>query len=154
MKTEIGFWDASAILPLCCSQSFTTGSKKWRQRYPYFVIWWGTSVEINSGLARLKREGNITHEGAQKAGRLWEQIRKSSRIVQPIDRVVELADTLPGFYSLTALDSFQLAGALIWCQEKPKNRPFIVADEKLASAAEQAGFEAVLLAPSGFNILD
>jgi hypothetical protein len=106
MKTEIAFWDTNAVLPLCCSQIFSTQSKKWQRIYPKIVVWWGTSVEVNSGLARLKRNGDLTDKEAMTALRLWEKIRKSSRIVEPVERVVSLANTLPATYELRALDSF------------------------------------------------
>lgn len=145
MKTDIGFWDTSAVLPLCCSQMFTTQSKKWRRKYPKIVVWWGTSVEINSGLARLKRNGDLTDKEVVKALRLWEKIYKSSRIVSPVERVLELANGLPEIYGLRALDSLQLAAALVWCQGKPRRRPFVTADERLAKAVERAGFTEILL---------
>ncbi len=145
MKTDIAFWDTSAALPLCCSQIFTTQSKKWQRKYPKIVVWWGTSVEINSGLARLKRDGELTDKEVVKALRLWEKIYKSSRIVEPVERVVVIANTLPESYELRALDSFQLAAALVWCQEKPRRRPFVTADERLARAVEKAGFNEILL---------
>ena len=145
MNTEIAFWDTSAILPLCCSQIFTTQSKKWLRKYPKIVIWWGTSVELGSGLARLKRDGHLTEKEKIKALRLWEKLRKTTRIVSPVERVVELANDLPENYGLRALDSFQLAAALVWCQEKPRRRPFVTADECLAKAAEKAGFREILL---------
>ncbi|MEJ7700672.1 MAG: type II toxin-antitoxin system VapC family toxin [Pyrinomonadaceae bacterium] len=145
MKTEIAFWDTSAALPLCCSQIFTKQSKKWLRKYPKIVVWWGTSVEINSGLARLKRDGDLTEKETVKASRLWEKLKKTCRIVSPVERVVELANDLPENYGLRALDSFQLAAALVWCQEKPRRRPFITADERLAKAAEKAGFTEILL---------
>ena len=140
MKTEIAFWDTSAALPLCCSQIFTTQSKKWLRKYPKIVVWWGTSVEISSGLARLKRDGHLTDKETIKALRLWEKLRKTCRIVSPVERVIELANDLPAHYGLRALDSFQLA-ALVWCQEKPRRRPFVTTDERLA----KAGFNEVLL---------
>ena len=145
MKTEIAFWDTSAALPLCCSQIFTTQSKKWLRKYPKIVVWWGTSVEINSGLARLKRDGDLTEKETIKASRLWEKLRKTCRIVSPVERIIELANDLPAHYGLRALDSFQLAAALVWCQEKPRRRPFVTADERLAKAAEKAGFNEILL---------
>ena len=145
MKTEIAFWDTSAILPLCCSQIFTTQSKKWLRKYPKIVVWWGTSVEINSGLARLKRNGHLTEKETLKAWRLWRKLQNTARIVSPVERVLELANDLPETYNLRALDSFQLAAALVWCQEKPRRRPFITADERLAGAAEKAGFTEILL---------
>jgi predicted nucleic acid-binding protein len=145
MKTEIAFWDTSAALPLCGSQIFTTQSKKWLRKYPKIVVWWGTSVEINSGLARLKRNGDLTEKETIKAARLWEKLKKTCRIVSPVERVLELANDLPESYGLRALDSFQLAAALVWCQEKPRKRPFVTADERLGKAAEKAGFNEILL---------
>jgi predicted nucleic acid-binding protein len=145
MKTEIAFWDTSAILPLCCSQVFTAESRKFSRKYPKSVIWWGTSVEINSGLARLKRNGSFTEKEVIKSLQIWEKFRKKSRIVQPIERIVLLADTLPEQYELRAMDSFQMAAALVWCQEKPRNRPFVTADDKLAKAVEKAGFTPIFL---------
>jgi len=145
MKTEIAFWDTSAALPLCCSQIFTTQSKKWLRKYPKIVVWWGTSVEINSGLVRLKRDGHLTEKETVKASRLWEKLKKTCRIVSPVERVLELANDLPENYGLRALDSFQLAAALVWCQEKPRRRPFVTADERLAKAAEKVGFNEILL---------
>ena len=145
MNTDLAFWDTSAVLPLCCSRVFTTQSKKRRRKYPKIVVWWGTSVELRSGLARLKRNGELTDEETAKALWRWEKISQISRIVSPVERVVELANNLPENYGLRALDSFQLAAALVWCQEKPRRRPFITADERLAKAAEKAGFTEILL---------
>jgi hypothetical protein len=59
--------------------------------------------------------------------------------------VRELASGLPNAYRLRALDSFQLAAALVWCQEKPHNRPFITADIDLSKAATRAGFSVTLI---------
>jgi predicted nucleic acid-binding protein len=145
MKTEIAFWDTSAILPLCCSQIFTTQSRKFYRKYPKTVVWWGTSVEINSGLARLKRNGHLSKKEVIKSLQIWEKFRKNSRIVQPIEKIVLLADSLPEQYELRAMDSFQMAAALVWCQEKPRHRPFITADERLAKAVEKAGFAPIFL---------
>ncbi|MDQ2747292.1 MAG: type II toxin-antitoxin system VapC family toxin [Acidobacteriota bacterium] len=145
MNTEIAFWDTSAILPLCCSQIFTSQSKKRLRKYPKIVIWWGTSVELKSGLARLKRDEHLTEKEMIKAARLWEKLRKTCRIISPVERVLELANDLPENYGLRALDSFQLAAALVWCQEKPRRRPFVTADKRLAEAAEKVGFTEILL---------
>jgi hypothetical protein len=59
--------------------------------------------------------------------------------------VREIARDLPSAYGLRAMDSFQLAAALVWCREKPRNRPFITADIDLSNAATQAGFSVTLV---------
>lgn len=145
MKTEIAFWDTSAILPLCCSQVFTRQSKKFYRKFPKTVIWWGTVVEINSGLARLKRNGHLTEKEVLKSLQIWDKLRKQSRVVQPIEKIILLAENLPEQYELRAMDSFQMAAALVWCQENPRNRPFVTADDKLAKAVEKAGFTSIFL---------
>jgi hypothetical protein len=42
---------------------------------------------------------------------------------------------------LRALDSFQLAAALVWCKEMPRGRQFVCCDVRLAEAATKAGFD-------------
>ena len=61
----------------------------------------------------------------------------------PSDRARNIAEGLPDVYGLRALDSFQLAAALVWCNEKPKNRAFVCHDSKLSAAAQTAGFTVV-----------
>jgi predicted nucleic acid-binding protein len=145
MSIETAFWDTSAILPLCCSQIFTVQSKKFHRKFPKTVIWWGTSVEINSGLARLKRNNLLDDKEVVKSRKLWEKFCISSRIVLPIEKIVHIAEDLPERYELRAMDSFQMAAALVWCQEKPRNRPFVTADSKLSQVAEKAGFTSIFL---------
>jgi predicted nucleic acid-binding protein len=145
MSIETAFWDTSAILPLCCSQIFTVQSKKFYRKFPKTVIWWGTSVEINSGLARLKRNNHLDEKEVIKSLKLWEKFRINSRVVLPIEKIILLAEDLPERYELRAMDSFQMAAALVWCQEKPRNRPFVTADDKLSKAVEKAGFTPIFL---------
>jgi len=61
--------------------------------------------------------------------------------VLPSDRVRGIAETLPEQYGLSALDSFQLAAALLWCKEQPRGRFFVCCDARLAEAATKAGFD-------------
>jgi hypothetical protein len=64
--------------------------------------------------------------------------------MMPSDKARSLAEGLPDAYGLRALDSFQLAAAaLVWCNEKPKNRVFICDDSKLSVAAQTLGFNLV-----------
>lgn len=141
-KTEISFWDTSALLPLCCSQpSLTVLSKRFARRFSKKTIWWGTSVEIQSALNRLVREGELDNRQFIAAWRRWETLSDVLYVVEPKPKVKEIAETLPKTYGLRALDSFQLAAALVWCKEKPRHRPFVCYDKKLAEAAEDAGFK-------------
>lgn len=145
MKTKIAFFDTSAIIPLYCNQVMSVESRKIRRQFKKPVIWWGTHVEVNSGLDRLLRDAILTRSQLQIALQKWEKFYSQAHIIKPEDNILEIASTLPSVYNLRALDSFQLAAALVWCKEKPKNRPFICADRRLGEAARGAGFDVVLL---------
>jgi predicted nucleic acid-binding protein len=145
MKTEIAFWDTSAILPLYCNQAISPHSRRIRRRFRQPVVWWGTHLEVHSGINRLLREGLLTKKQSTKALEKWESLRSLALIVKPDDNVLKLAVSLTGKHALRTLDSFQLAAGLVWCKEKPRNRPFICADVRLGRAASDAGFHAISL---------
>jgi predicted nucleic acid-binding protein len=144
-RTAVAFWDTSAIVPLCCSQAFSAKARTLRRKFPHITIWWGTTVEVHSALTRLAQEGKLTNKSHTAALNVWQGLEAGARVVNPVDRVREIARGLPGAYGLRAMDSFQLAAALVWCQEKPHNRPFITADIDLSNAATQAGFSVTLV---------
>ncbi|MDQ3011865.1 MAG: type II toxin-antitoxin system VapC family toxin, partial [Acidobacteriota bacterium] len=111
-----------------------------RRKFPQIAIWWGTTVEAHSALNRLALAGKLNQKSHAAALNIWQGLEAGARIVNPVDRVCEIAKGLPSAYGLRAMDSFQLAAALVWCREKPQHRPFITADVDLSNAAAQAGF--------------
>jgi hypothetical protein len=113
--------------------------KRWRET-SRVVVWWGTTVEVRSAVSHLHGEGLLTAKGRQQALARLEVLRHEWREMLPSDKVGSLAERLPDAYGLRALDSFQLAAALVWCNEKPKNRLFICDDSKLSAAAQTIGF--------------
>lgn len=104
------------------------------------AVWWGTSVEMRSALARLAREGTVTTKAVEEAKSRLHALRRVWKEILPSDSVRELAEELAEKHRLRALDAFQLAAALAWSSEHPRDRPFICLDVRLARAAEQAGF--------------
>jgi predicted nucleic acid-binding protein len=86
------------------------------------------------------REGKMTTRGLNQAVARLEVQRASWIEVLPSERAREIAETLPERYGLRALDSFQLAAALVWCKEQPRGRWFVCADTRLAEVAAKAGF--------------
>jgi hypothetical protein len=139
-KASIAFWDTSAIVPLCCQQNLSQSMRKrWRET-TRVVVWWGTTVEVRSAISRLHSEGILTTKGRQHALARLEVLRQEWREMMPSDKARSLAEGLPDTYGLRALDSFQLAAALVWCNEKPKNRVFVCDDSKLSVAAQTVGF--------------
>lgn len=102
-------------------------------------------VEGMSALARAERSGDITNQNRLVAEKLFRSIEDRIIIVRSEQRIVEIGRTLPARYGLTALDSLQLAAALVWCKEFPKNQDFVSADARLSKAAESVGFTVHLL---------
>jgi len=140
MKTNADFWDTSAIVPLCVKQHSTQKFRALWRKSARVIVWWGTTVEVRSALSRLHRENLIDSTGLQFALVRLEAMRKQWREILPNDRMREIAETLPEAHGLRALDSFQLAAALIWCKEKPKNRVFVCDDVRLIETAQKTGF--------------
>lgn len=145
MATDAAFWDTSAIVPLCVFQDATVAARREHRKYSAKTMWWGTQVEVRSSFARLIRNGDIDKAGFETAVKKWRALSERSRELPPSLRVLEIASALPDKLGVRALDAFQLAAALVWCKEKPKNRAFICADVRLGEAANDAGFNAILL---------
>jgi len=136
----MAFWDASAIVPLCCSQPATAPGRRLRHELKRIVVWWGTPLEARSAFARLVRDGNLTIEGRVQAVKLLEQLRVAWDEILPTEKVRSLAEDLPDTYDVRAADAAQLAAALVWCRERTKQRPFVCFDERLRKAAAALGF--------------
>jgi predicted nucleic acid-binding protein len=97
-------------------------------------------VEVMSAFARAERSGDITTQNRSVAEKLFETIENKFTTLHLEQRVVEIARILPVRYGLTALDSLQLASALVWCKEFPNGKDFVSADKRLLMAAENVGF--------------
>jgi predicted nucleic acid-binding protein len=104
------------------------------------VVWWGTPIEARSAFARLARAGNLTTEERLAATKLLGQLRVSWDEILPTEKLRSLAEDLPDSYGLRAADAAQLAAALVWCRERPKQRPLVCFDERLRTAATAIGF--------------
>jgi len=104
------------------------------------VVWWGTPLEARSAFARLVREGQLTAEERASAVTLLGQLRAAWDEILPTEKVRSLAEDLPDTHAVRAADASQLAAALVWCRERPKQRPFVCFDERLKTAATALGF--------------
>jgi predicted nucleic acid-binding protein len=103
----------------------------------------GTSVEATSALARLHRQDFLTDAQYHGARERLEILQKGWREIQPSTRLRELAELQLDRHELRAADALQLAAALIWCNQRPRNRPFLCRDAKLQLAASNEGFSLV-----------
>jgi hypothetical protein len=136
----MAFWDSSAIVPLCCAQSGTAQGRRLLADLGRIVAWWGTPVEARGAFARLVRDGDLTPVQRVNAIKLLDQLRRSWDEILPTEAVRVIAESLPDDYALRAGDAWQLAAALVWCRERPRRRPFVCLDKRLAKVASDAGF--------------
>jgi predicted nucleic acid-binding protein len=144
MSLPEAFWDSSVLIPLAVQQPQSAAARLLYAKYTV-VAWWGTEVEIRSGLTRLKRMGQITasefdqaKQIAEKIIRGWESVTTRPTLTQNACNALEL-------FPLTAADAMQLAAALEACEHAPQEYVFITADQRLAEAARQTGFAVELL---------
>ena len=139
-----GFWDASALVPLCVPSQNPGHLRRVLHQYGP-VVWWGTPTEVLSALARLRRERTLIESQHGAACQRLAALSKTWREIQPTNRLRHLAETRLDRYDLRAGDALQLAAALVWCNEKPKNRAFLCRNSRLRDAARREGFTLIEL---------
>jgi predicted nucleic acid-binding protein len=138
---HLAFWDTSALVPLCVGQSITPRIVSLYTRYEA-VVWWATSGEIASALARLVRMKYLDPTDWARSRRLAEDLADAWSVIQPSDVLRAKAFRLVDQYDLRAADALQLAAALEWCDDAPAGKAFLAIDEKLREAAVLSGFDA------------
>lgn len=128
MKTNNGFWDSRVLVPLSLVRQ--TASQDLRQLWresSRIVVWSGATVEIRSAHVWLNRSGDLNTKGLRLAQTKLGAMRRIWREIITGDKLRFIAEELPDTYGLQALDSFQLAAALVWRKEKPKGKLFFFA---------------------------
>ena len=139
MSKAAAFWDSSALVPLCVHEvASRQAQSQLRKSMP--VVWWGSPIEVHSAISRLHRMGKLKDVEKQGALSRLALLSRGWREILPGDPLRDLAMRLLDTHDLRAADSFQLASALIWCQQRPARRAFVCADQRLSKAAEAAGF--------------
>ncbi|PYU02097.1 MAG: hypothetical protein DMG38_01480 [Acidobacteria bacterium] len=147
VSQEVGFWDASALVPLCIHETRTPQARSYQRRFRQ-VVWWGSFLEVYSAISRLHHASEISDLDKANAVRRLQQMSGTWCEILPEDRVRALAMLSLDKYSLRAADSLQLSASLVWCAERPSKRTFICADQRLAKAASAAGFSVIELLTS------
>ena len=135
------FWDSSALVALCATQSSTPEALRWKQHYN-IVIWWGTPVEIASALARFLRTGFLDTREWGEASQLSQRLARLWYVIEPSPALRAGAVEIVQRYDLRSGDAWQLAAALEWCGHVPQGRRFLTADQRLRDAAVLSGFDA------------
>lgn len=135
------FWDTSALIPLLVLQPSRARLEDLRRRDPAIALWWGTPVEVASGLARLQRDGALSRSGLREAQAGVDVLRVNALEIQPTEEVRHRALRLVAVHRLRAADALQLAAALIWSRERPRGVGFVSLDDRLRGAAAREGFQ-------------
>jgi len=138
------FWDASGVVPLLISEPRSRAARRVLRADRTIVVWWGTSIECLSALARREREGGVSRAGAARARKNLDGLRGYWKEVLPSDELRQLAEDLLLRRSLRAADALQLAAAFVWARGRPRSHAFLTLDGDLARAGRQEGFDLVL----------
>ncbi|RPH57437.1 PIN domain-containing protein [bacterium] len=112
------------------------------RRDPEVVLWWGTTLECTSALARQKA---LSPADVAQARAVVEHLRARSFEVQPTEEVRARAARILSVHSsvhpIGTAAALQLAAALVWCRERPQGVSFVSLDESLRLAAAMEGFQ-------------
>lgn len=137
------FWDSSGLVPLLVAQAFTSRMQALVDQDPGMFVWWGTSIECVSALARVGRLEphrqqaiNLAHGRLKGLASAWQQ-------VDPSELVRETAGRFLRVHPLRAADALQLAAAFVASDRRPASLELVTLDERLAAAARKEGFVVV-----------
>lgn len=133
------FWDASAIIPLCCQQPQSAAARIYNAQ----IVWWGISIETFSAIYRLMRDGGLTATESLQALKALDLLRQKWHEILPAEEIRRAAERLLRTHPLRAADALQLAAALIWCGNHPRGHAFVCAVIRLSEAADKEGFTAI-----------
>lgn len=133
------FWDSSAVLPLLMAEASSGKVAAVYERDADQLVWCLTEVEAASAIARREREGRDP-EDVERARSTLRLLMDRWREVTAIQGVRARAIRLLATHGLTAADALQLAAALVFCDERPDNLPFVSLDDRLVDAARREGF--------------
>src|ERR1700746_3635590 len=113
VSERTGFWDASALVPLCIHEKRTPQARSYLRGFRQ-VVWWGSFLEVYSAICRLHRATELSDLGKSSAVQRLKQISSTWLEIIPDDQVRDLAVQSLDKYALRAADSLQLAASLVW----------------------------------------
>ncbi len=134
------FWDSSAVLPLALQDPASGRIEPLLREDGEIVLWWGTPVECASALSRANEDRKLTPSSYRRAQAVLEELRAHAFEVQPLEEVRARALRVLDVHSLSHMEAFQLAAALVWCRERTRGVGFVSLDEQLRDAAVREGF--------------
>lgn len=142
------FWDSSGIVPLLVGEASSAEVSRFYETDPDVVVWWATSVECVSALARLEREGSLNTAAMTDALDRLDALAAAWQEVQPVGPIRRTAIRLLRVHPLRTADALQLAAARAASEDQPETLPIVTLDSRLAEAAQREGFSVVFPASS------
>lgn len=136
----VDYWDTSAIVPLLVHEVDSAQRQHELTIGGAIVTWWGTSLELNSALARRYREGTLKKVELAKVRERLQALQAQWIRVTPGEPLMRRAERLLWLHPLRAADAFQLAAALIACREDTRSCKFHSGNQRLLEAASIEGF--------------
>ena len=133
------FWDSSALVPLLLEQPSSARVRALHREDPELVVWWGSTIECASAIARLHRENHLTDEEELTVRGLLSTLQSSWFEMQAGETLRDQALRLLRLHPLRAADALQLAAAIEWIGS-PAAGEFVTLDARLAHAAQREGF--------------
>ena len=137
------FWDASAIVPLVVAEESTKTLQRLATADPAMLVWWATSVECASAIARLERDGALESRSANEAFDRLNRLADGWHEVDASDAVRDAALRFLRVHPLRAADALQLAAAFVAAERRPSALHVVTLDERLAAAGRKEGFAVI-----------
>ncbi len=135
------FWDSSALVPLLIEEAETDGARELYLDDTGAIVWWGTTVECASAVARREREGQLSPEAASEALERLDAVARHWHRIEPVDAILEISRRFLRVHPLRAADSLQLAAAFLAAEGRPSTLEFVCLDDRLVIAARREGFQ-------------
>lgn len=138
------FWDASAILPLLAEEPIDANPHDTLMSAldedPVMLVWWASSTECTSALARRRREESLDDAAIRQAEARLRLLAGGWHEILPTRVLRNLAERMLRVHPLRAADALQLAAAVVAAEQDPASLPFVSLDERLNAAAAREGF--------------
>jgi hypothetical protein len=134
------FWDSSAIIPLCLTETSSATMRKLFEKDSLIAVWWGTQIECCSAFARLRREKVLSDQDERYAKVPLHELAKIWTEINPGASVRDYALRLLATHPVKSADALQLAAALVWAGRSTHGAHFVCLDRQLRIAAQKEGF--------------
>ena len=144
------FWDTSVVVPLIVDEPATAIARGEMERDRSMIVWWATSIECLSAIARREHDRSLSRPSAEQARQALSLLAAAWTEVLAGEEVREHAGRLLLRHRLRTGDALRLAAALTWARGRPRRQHRIATlDERLAAAARGEGFGLVLPLAAG-----